>query len=97
MSEFDKLVSQLNPDVYQRLRTAVELGKWPDGRALTAQQRETSMQAVLTYEVKNKLPEEQRTGYMEGGGFTCGSSNKAASTGANNSPANADLAYRVGK
>ncbi len=95
MSEFEKLVSQLTPEVYRSLRTAVELGKWPDGRVLTEQQRETSMQAVLTYEVKNNLPEEQRTGYMEGGGFTCGSSNKAAST--NNSPAKADLAYRVGK
>jgi len=95
MSEFEKLVSQLTPDVYQRLRTAVELGKWPDGRVLTEQQRATSMQAVLTYEIKNNLPEEQRTGYMEGGGFTCGTSNKNATS--TNNAVNADLAYRVGK
>jgi len=93
MSEFDKLVSQLTPDVYQRLKTAVELGKWPDGRKLSNEQRETSMHAVLTYEIHNNLPESERTGYMEGGGFTCGTSNKSAKS----EPVSNDLAYRVGK
>ena len=88
MSEFDQLVSQLTPDIYQRLKTGVELGKWPDGRKLTEQQRETSLQAVITYEVRNNMPEEQRTGYIEG---SCGST-KGSDISVSN-----DVAYRVGK
>ena len=60
---FEELLSTLTPEIVVSLKRAVELGKWPDGRVLTRQQREHSLQAVLAWEVKN-LPEEQRTGYM---------------------------------
>ena len=35
----DEMINSMTPEVYQRLSTAVELGKWPDGVALTAEQR----------------------------------------------------------
>ncbi|NIU62239.1 MAG: DUF1315 family protein, partial [Pseudomonas stutzeri] len=38
-------------------------------------QKETCMQAVIAWEMKN-LPEEERTGYM--GGQECGSKSKKA-------------------
>ncbi|MNI97846.1 hypothetical protein D3C73_1565700 [compost metagenome] len=41
----------------------MELGKWADGRKLTTEQKELSLQAVIAWEMQN-LPEEQRTGYM---------------------------------
>ncbi len=48
----DALLQAMTPDVFERLREAVETGKWPDGTALTAEQRESCMQAVMLYQAK---------------------------------------------
>lgn len=61
-----KMLAALTPDLVDRLRLAVEIGKWPDGNRLTQEQREICMQAVLAWEFKN-LPEEERTGYIDKG------------------------------
>ena len=71
MSSFLSTVEQITPEVYENLKSAVELGKWQDGRKLTPEQRELCLQAMIAWEAKN-LPEEQRTGYM--GGQGCASS-----------------------
>ncbi|WP_375738108.1 YeaC family protein [Pseudomonas boanensis] len=63
MSSFAQLISNITLDVYESLKLAVEIGKWPDGRKLTQEQKELSLQAVIAWELKN-LPEEERTGYM---------------------------------
>ena len=44
--DFEQVINSMTPDIYQRLVTAVELGKWPDGVALTAEQKENSLQLV---------------------------------------------------
>jgi uncharacterized protein len=61
---FEQLIQSLDADIYQRLKTAVEMGKWPNGAALTAEQKALSLQAVIAYENKH-LPPEQRSGYIE--------------------------------
>lgn len=61
---FEQLIQSLDADVYQRLKTAVELGKWPNGDRLTAEQKGLSIQAVIAYE-RQHLPPEQRSGYIE--------------------------------
>lgn len=61
-----QMLSALNPDIVARLKLAVEIGKWPDGRRLTTGQRETCMQAVIVWESRH-LPEEQRVGYIDKG------------------------------
>jgi len=66
---FIRIAQDLDEEVYERLKTALELGKWPDGKLLTEQQRETCMQAVISYEVRH-LAQEQRAGYL---GQRCGS------------------------
>lgn len=38
----DDIINSMTPEVYQRLSTAVELGKWPDGVALTEEQKRTA-------------------------------------------------------
>lgn len=80
--DFDKLICNLSPEIYQNLKRAVELGKWSDGTVLTREQRELSMQAVIAYESRN-LEEEQRAGYIDRGhkaeGETCGSHEKKES------------------
>ncbi|MBJ9977721.1 DUF1315 family protein [Pseudomonas sp. S75] len=63
MSTFAQMIENITPEIYQSLKTAVELGKWSDGRKLTAEQKALSLQAMIAWEASN-LPEEQRTGYM---------------------------------
>jgi uncharacterized protein YeaC (DUF1315 family) len=60
---FEQLIASIDADTYQRLKTAVELGKWPSGQSLSREQKELSLQAVIAYESKH-LPPEQRTGYI---------------------------------
>jgi uncharacterized protein len=62
--DIETLVSRLGPEEYEALRRAVELGKWPDGRRLSGEDREMLMQAMIAWEAKH-LPEHQRTGHME--------------------------------
>jgi len=63
MSNFAEIASTINAEVYESFKLAVETGKWPDERKLTAEQKELCLQAMIAYELKN-LPEDQHTGYM---------------------------------
>lgn len=62
----EQVLAALTPEIVERFKTAVEIGKWPNGQLLTAEQREICMQAVLAWEFKH-LPEDQRTGYIDRG------------------------------
>lgn len=62
----DQMLAALTPEIVARFKTAIETGKWPNGQAVSPEQRETCMQAVVAWEYKN-LPEEQRTGYIDRG------------------------------
>lgn len=46
----EQMISAMTPEIYDKLRTAVELGKWADGTPLTAEQKEHSLQAVIAYQ-----------------------------------------------
>ena len=60
---FDQLATQMSTEVYQQLKTAIEIGRWANGDKLTEQQQQLSLQAILRYEMEH-LPPEQRTGYI---------------------------------
>ncbi|WP_432474018.1 YeaC family protein [Amphritea sp. HPY] len=60
---FEKMIAAMTPDVYQSLKQAVELGKWPNGERLSQDQKETCLRAVIAYD-SAKLPEEERTGFI---------------------------------
>ena len=47
------MIAGMTPEIYQRLVTAVETGKWADGVALTAEQKENSLQLVLLWQAKH--------------------------------------------
>jgi uncharacterized protein YeaC (DUF1315 family) len=53
-------------ETYDRLRQAVELGRWPDGRALAPEQRENALQAVIAWGEMH-LPPEERVGFLDRG------------------------------
>ncbi|MGL4269919.1 MAG: YeaC family protein [Plesiomonas sp.] len=57
----DSLISAMTPEVYERLRRAVETGKWADGTALTEVQKETSLQAVLIWQARNNPDPQHMT------------------------------------
>jgi uncharacterized protein YeaC (DUF1315 family) len=64
--DYKQLIATMTPEMYRRLRLAVELGKWPDGQVLTPEQRENALQAVIAWGERH-LPEEQRVGYIDRG------------------------------
>lgn len=60
---YESLIDQMTPEIYQQIKTSLELSKWPNGTALTQQQKEICMEAIIAYELKN-VPENERTGYF---------------------------------
>lgn len=60
--DFLQLAESLTPEIYETFKRAVELGKWPDGRALTAEQKQICIQAIMLYE--KRKPVEERSGFM---------------------------------
>ncbi|MCA6064902.1 YeaC family protein [Thalassolituus marinus] len=61
----EELIKAMTPEIYQNMRSAIELGRWPDGRKLDEEQRALCMEAVIYYEQLNDLPASERVGYME--------------------------------
>ena len=45
-----ELVSRITPDVYERLKEAVALGRWSEEQRLSPQQTEQCMQLIILYE-----------------------------------------------
>jgi uncharacterized protein YeaC (DUF1315 family) len=64
--DYRKTIEEMPVETYERLRTGLELGKWPDGKALTAQQREHAMQAVIAWG-KLHLGAGDQVGYVDKG------------------------------
>lgn len=71
----DEVNKAMSPEIYERFKEAVATGKWPDGKSLTQEQKETCMQAVIIYE-HEYLKEEERTGYVPPKDEACGSSSE---------------------
>ena len=75
--DFEQLINNITPEIHTALRRAVEVGKWPDGRALTEEQKALCMEAVISYEHRF-VEESERVGYIDRGakaeGETCGDS-----------------------
>lgn len=52
--------------IYRAFVQAIEIGRWPDGRRLSEQQRELCMQAIIEYDLQHN-PEHQRIGFIDKG------------------------------
>lgn len=53
MMDLENLLNGMTPELYERLVLASETGKWPDGKALTAAQREHTLQLVMLWQARN--------------------------------------------
>jgi uncharacterized protein len=61
--DFQQLIEAMTPDIYNKLKRAVELGKWPDGTQLTPIQKENTLQAIIAYDAHHKA-EDERVGFI---------------------------------
>ncbi len=52
MTDINQVIEQMPLEVYERLRSAAELGKWEDGTVLTETQRESTLQVVMLYQAR---------------------------------------------
>ncbi|MCS3429519.1 YeaC family protein [Klebsiella sp. BIGb0407] len=66
MNDLDEMLAAMTPEIYQRLATAVELGKWPDGVALTPEQKENSLQLVMLWQSRHNTDAQHMTIDTEG-------------------------------
>lgn len=57
------ILAALTPEIVEKFRTAIALGKWEDGRKLSLEQRQTCMQAVMVWE-HEYLDVTERTGFI---------------------------------
>ena len=48
--QIEQLINAMSPAVYEILKQAVEIGKWPNGVVLTDQQRNKASQAMMLYQ-----------------------------------------------
>ena len=95
---YEELIKRLDPAVYQSLKRALELGKWPDGRKLTDEQRLICMEAVIYYEDHHQIPAEERVGYLDRGvkaGTACDPSVARTAGKSTNGAADPDQFFEV--
>ena len=63
MNTVNELVELLTPSMVGDLKQAIELGKFPDGRVVSNEQKELMIEATILYDAL-KLPEGERTGFI---------------------------------
>ena len=61
---YQELVNSLTPEVVDNFKRAIELGRWPDGRKLTDEQREHCMQAIIHWDLAH-VSAPERTGSID--------------------------------
>ena len=64
MTELDKILATITPEIYTKLQNAVATGKWPNSVPLTTQQRENSLQLIIAYDQLHKI-ESERVGFVK--------------------------------
>ena len=50
--ELLKVIDDMPLEVYERLRTAAEIGKWEDGSELSEEQKESTLQLVMLFQAR---------------------------------------------
>ncbi|ABE55186.1 protein of unknown function DUF1315 [Shewanella denitrificans OS217] len=61
MKYINKVIDEMPEEVYLRLLSATELGKWDDGTVLSEAQRESSLQVVMLYQARKLAQTEHFT------------------------------------
>ena len=64
--DFEQLINNITPEIHASLKRAIEIGKWPDGRVLSSEQKALCMEAVINYE-QRFVEHKDRVGYIDRG------------------------------
>jgi uncharacterized protein YeaC (DUF1315 family) len=67
-NSWQALVASMTPETHQSLKTAIEIGKWPNGDRLSSEQLEHCLQAVIAYD-ELYLPQTERTAWINKDGL----------------------------
>ena len=59
--QYDDVLRAMTPEIYERMREAVETGRWPDDQKLTPAQLENAMELVMVYQAKRLEQDEHFT------------------------------------
>ena len=70
-----QLIEMIDPEIYESLKSAVEVGKWTNGVALSDEQKDLCMQAIIAYDMEHKPPNE-RVGYISMSPISCADKNQ---------------------
>jgi uncharacterized protein YeaC (DUF1315 family) len=57
----EALLASMTPDIYEKLKQAVETGKWLDGNPLDDNQKSVCLQAVMLYQAKIEQSNQHMT------------------------------------
>ncbi|MCZ5652450.1 YeaC family protein [Escherichia coli] len=57
----DDIINSMTPEVYQRLSTAVELGKWPRWRCADRGTKENCLQLVMLWQARHNTEAQHMT------------------------------------
>ncbi|MGS0681619.1 YeaC family protein [Shewanella sp. 125m-7] len=66
MTDINQVIDDMPDEVYQRLLSGVELGKWQDGTVLTPEQRASTQQVVMLYQARRLKQTDHFTINSEG-------------------------------
>jgi len=58
-----EILENITPEIHQKLKSAIELGRWENGDKLSDEQKANCLQAVIAYD-QTFLAPEQRVGYL---------------------------------
>lgn len=58
------ILGMMTPEIHQKLKSAIELGRWENGEKLSDEQKADCLQAVIAFDQAYLAP-EQRVGYMD--------------------------------
>jgi len=61
----EQLIASMTPEIYNNMKVALELGRWGDGRTVTPEQKEFTLEAMIRYEHLHNIPETERVGYVD--------------------------------
>ncbi|NQY33381.1 MAG: DUF1315 family protein [Alteromonadaceae bacterium] len=55
------LVDNMSDEMYQRLKSAAETGKWPEGTVVDKEQQASALQIIMAYQSRNLNADEMMT------------------------------------
>ncbi len=54
-----EMIKTMSTDMRERLNLAVQMGRWPDGRALTPEQKEAIVEALIAYQAIHEADRDE--------------------------------------